>query len=36
MKGAVRMATIWPVEETPAESAVDVAKLGAAMAKLQF
>lgn len=36
MKGAVRMATIWPAEETPAESAVDVAKLGAAMAKLQF
>ena len=36
MKGSIRMATIWPAEETPAEAAVDVAKLQSAMAALNF
>ena len=36
LKGSVRMATIWPAEEKSGNMEEQVAKLGAAMAKIQF
>lgn len=36
LKGSVRMATIWPAEEKPVSVEEQVAKLGAALAKINF
>ena len=36
LRGSVRMATIWPCVDEPDDMADQVAKLGAAMAKLNF
>lgn len=36
LKGSVRMATIWPADEKPADMASRMENFGAAMAKLNF